>query len=150
MYCVFSKALLRHYAKLCGVVPTEEDYSNIKASKLLKPEVNAIFMAFIYNPHQTDEETDKLIGPTSSYEMSLIIKWIEKNIVPNIKYMKLSEFNVKLRIVTCMMYKLIQHKKTFPDMKHPIPDYSYPILCNNFVSNFRDLRSDISLEDLPF
>lgn len=142
MYCVFSKALLRHYAKLCGVVPTEEDYLNIKPSKLLKPEVNAIFMAFIYNPHQTDEETDKLIGPTSSWGMFLIRKWIEKNIVQNMKYMKLSEFNVKIRIATCMMYKLVQNKT--------IPDYAYPVLCNNFVSNFRDLQSDISLEDLPF
>lgn len=138
MYCVFSKALLRHYAKLCGVIPTEEDYHYIKPSKLLQPKVNAVFMALIYSPHQTDEETDKLIGPASSWEMSMIQKWINVNIMQNIKRMSLSEFNVKLRIATCMMYKCPMRKE------------SYSKLCNNFVSNIRDLRDDIVLEDLPF
>lgn len=144
MYRVFSKALLKCYAEMHGITPSEEDYNNIKPSKLLQEKVNVRDFVFLWNSNLTADETDKLRGPLSQYEMNKISKWLYDNVLIKLPTIDTLEINVKVRIVTSMMEKFMNNNP------NKLPKYIFIIFCNNLVSNIRDLHYDITVEDLPF
>ena len=142
MYCVFSKALLQHYAELCGVIPTVDDYNNIKPSKLLTLKVNAIQYAFCYNRLNPDTAYDYLLGPLSNYKVHKITDWAYSNIISQLKFISQKTLNVKKRIIIGMFNNLVNKGELKKEIAIEI--------INNFNANIKDLHYDVSIEDLPF
>lgn len=89
---------------------------------------------------QNDEELIEYIH--SNTELMQVIRWANRNITLNVENFSYETIGVNIKIVDCMLIKLVEAKKL--DKK------VYQTLHRNLTDNVYSIKYEINTEDLPF
>lgn len=143
-YCVFSNFLFERYRLVYHVMPTDLNTAMKTFIENDKHSPWPVYPQLFYlDPNLENERREDL-----SYYLAVkpglqkISLWIGKSIIDRIYIDSLETIYVKLRIVTCMLNKLVESK--IISQQDGI-DYQH-----NIVNNVLGLYSDLNTEDLPF
>jgi hypothetical protein len=141
-YHVFSEKIIE-VSKMLNCPPKAEFAELTEAFRNIKQHLSFTSISVTVNSCFLEIDEERMYEYILQYKgLSDLIYWINKNILMQIDALESKTLEVRLRIATSMLNKVINEKK--------INKLVGVVIHDNFVKNLKRLYFDLSIDELPF